>query len=83
MPGIKVKDNRILTKHTEGLRNNVIEISLVTETRAARYFYFNDRNQKTKNFRKENVKKDYMLRRYESRLYIILIISVNRAFALI
>ena len=70
MPGIKVKDNESFDEAYRKFKKQVDRNLVVTEVRARRFYETaTEKRKKDKiSARKKQLKKLYMLRRYESRL---------------
>lgn len=70
MPGVKVKETEAFEEAYRRFKKQCDRSLIVTETRARRYFESNPEKKKKEkiNARKKQMKKLYMLRRYESKL---------------
>ncbi|MCI0501228.1 MAG: 30S ribosomal protein S21 [Epsilonproteobacteria bacterium] len=70
MPGVKVKETESFEEAYRRFKKQCDRSLIVTETRARRYFESNPEKKKKEkiNARKKQMKKLYMLRRYESKL---------------
>lgn len=70
MPGVKVKETESFEEAYRRFKKQCDRCLIVTETRARRYFESNPEKKKKEkiNARKKQMKKLYMLRRYESKL---------------
>jgi small subunit ribosomal protein S21 len=70
VPGVKVKESESFEEAYRRFKKQCDRSLIVTETRARRYFESNPEKKKKEkiNARKKQMKKLYMLRRYESKL---------------
>jgi small subunit ribosomal protein S21 len=70
VPGVKVKETESFEEAYRRFKKQCDRSLIVTETRARRYFESNPEKKKKEkiNARKKQMKKLYMLRRYESKL---------------
>ena len=70
MPGINVRDSESPEEAYRRFKKQVDRNLVVTEARARRFFESNVEKKKKKNIaaRKKQLKRLYMMRRYESRL---------------
>jgi small subunit ribosomal protein S21 len=70
VPGVKIKESESFEEAYRRFKKQCDRSLIVTETRARRYFESNPEKKKKEkiNARKKQMKKLYMLRRYESKL---------------
>lgn len=70
MPGIKVRENEAFEEAYRRFKKQVDRNLIVTEARARKYFESNVEKKKKQKIaaRKKQLKRLYMMRRYESRL---------------
>ena len=70
MPGVKTRDNETFEEAYRRFKKQIDRNLIVTEARARRFFESNVEIKKKQKMlaRKKQLKKLYMMRRYESRL---------------